>query len=303
MYVRALPAKPRIASNPYTWRAVFLCVTACLRKFKNYGWSIMLVSRWTAFIEIYVKVILSILFVIGAMLLLQSSLNHLKLRALVAEATSSRLQISAAAIEAAIVRADALGFAIDEMSGLQAFVDREQSRDPSIAQILIVSPIGSSILSSGLQEIPGSERDEVMRRVLASGDRITRLDVGPRLYTGRLLYDSSDAVMGAVILTSPTETFIDQARLAFHRMTNAYLIIFGMISVLIVPFIIFQFSAVRHAYQALVTDADAVLGHQPEDAETLRAAIDAGADAYAAAEAEFEAIMSDDPQQASERPA
>lgn len=263
----------------------------------------MLVSRWTAFIEIYVKVILSILFVIGAMLLLQSSLNHLKLRALVAEATSSRLQISAAAIEAAIVRADALGFAIDEMSGLQAFVDREQSRDPSIAQILIVSPIGSSILSSGLQEIPGSERDEVMRRVLASGDRITRLDVGPRLYTGRLLYDSSDAVMGAVILTSPTETFIDQARLAFHRMTNAYLIIFGMISVLIVPFIIFQFSAVRHAYQALVTDADAVLGHQPEDAETLRAAIDAGADAYAAAEAEFEAIMSDDPQQASERPA
>lgn len=251
----------------------------------------MIVSGWTVFREIYAKVIISILFVIGAMLLLQSSLNHLKLRALVAEATSSRLQISAAAIEAAIVRADSLGFAIDEMSGLQDLIDRTQRRDPSIAQILIVSPIGASILSSGSQEIPHSDRDQLMRRVLGSGDSVTRLDVGPRLYTGRLLYDSSNAVMGAVILTTPTESFIYQSRLTFHRMTNAYLIIFGMISVMIIPFIILQFSSVRHAYQALALSGEAASVQVGPEADMLREAIAEGDAAFAAAEAEFEALL------------
>lgn len=253
----------------------------------------MSVSGWIVFREIYAKVILSILFVIGAMLVLQSSLNHLKLRALVAEATSSRLQISASAIEAAIVRAESLGFAIDEMSGLQDLIDREQGRDPSIAHILIVSPIGTSILSSGSEDIPPSERDQVMRRVLGSGDTVTRLDVGQRLYTGRLLYDSSNAVMGAVILTTPTESFTRQSRLTFFRMTNAYLIIFGLISVLIIPFIIFQFASVRHAYQALAPSEDAASAEVGADADMLREAIAEGDAAFAAAEAEFEALLTE----------
>lgn len=247
-------------------------------------------SRWIVVREIYAKVILSILFVIGAMLLLQSSLNHLKLRALVAEATSSRLQISAAAIEVAIVRADALGFSIDEMSGLQDLIDRERMRDPSIEQILIVSPIGIPILASGAENVPGDERDQVMRRVLGSGDTLTRLDVGPRLYTGRLLFDSSNAVMGAVILTTPTETFIYQSQRAFRRMTSAYLAIFGLISVVIIPFIIFQFSSVRHAYQALAPGGQGAQVRTSRELGALRHAIAEGDAAYAAAEAELDVL-------------
>lgn len=262
----------------------------------------LLVSGWQVFREIYVKVILSILFVIGAMLLLQSSLNHLKLRALMAEATSSRLQISAAAIESEIVRADSLGFSIDEMSGLQDLIDRVRERVPSIAQILIVSPIGAPILTAGTEDLLVSEREQVLRRVLGSGDTITRLDVGSRLYTGRLLYDSSNAVMGAVILTTPTESFIQQSRLTFHRMTNAYVIIFGAISVLIVPFIIFQFSSVRHAYQALSLDEATSPNKQTAEAEALRHAISEGNIAYQAAELEFETLLRTDTPATTETP-
>lgn len=251
-------------------------------------------SGWIVVREIYVKVILSILFVIGAMLLLQSSLNHLKLRALVAEATSSRLQISAAAIEAAIVRADSLGFSIDEMAGLQDLIDRERMRDPSIEQIFIISPIGMPILTSGGQDVPGDERDQVMRRVLGSGDVLTRLDVGPRLYTGRLLFDSSNAVMGAIILTTPTETFIYQAQRAFERMTSAYLSIFGLIAMAIIPFIIFQFSSVRHAYQALVPEGRVVPVRASSELSALRHAITEGDAAFASAEAEFNALLTDE---------
>ena len=83
------------------------------------------------------------------MLILQESLNHLKLRSLVAEATSSRLQISASSVEAAIVKAEGLGLSMDEMVGLQNLLDRERERDSSITKIEIVSPIGAPVFSSG----------------------------------------------------------------------------------------------------------------------------------------------------------
>ena len=73
------------------------------------------------------------------MLILQESLNHLKLRSLVAEATSSRLQISASSVEAAIVKAEGLGLSMDEMVGLQNLLDRERERDRSITKIEIVA--------------------------------------------------------------------------------------------------------------------------------------------------------------------
>lgn len=248
-------------------------------------------SGWTVFREVYAKVIFSILFVIGAMLLLQSSLNHLKLRSLAAEATSSRLQIAAAAIESAIVRADSLGFAIDEMAGLQDLIDRERARDASIEQIVIVSPIGAPIMTSGTDGLSSDEQEQVLRRVLGSGDTLTRLDTGPRLYTGRLLFDSSAAVMGAVILVTQTETFIAQAQAALRRMTNAYLVVFAVISVLVAPFIVFQFSSVRHAYSALAAEVDqANLQHTPE-VEALHDAIAAGNVAFQEAEQEFEGLL------------
>lgn len=243
--------------------------------------------------EVYAKVILSIFLVIGAMLVLQSSLNQIKLRSLMAEATSSRLQISAAAIESAVVRADSLGFAIDEMAGLQDLIDRERERDTSIAEILIISPIGTPIMTSGTDGLPADEQVQVVRRVLGSGDALTRLDTGLRLYTGRLLYDSSAAVMGAIVLVTPTQSFIFKARATLQRMTNAYLVVFAIIMTLLAPFIVFQFSSVRHAYSVLLEEVQqANLQHTVED-EDLHNAIVAGNVAFQEAEQEFEGLLAE----------
>ncbi|MEM9549660.1 MAG: hypothetical protein AAGA05_00710 [Pseudomonadota bacterium] len=226
-------------------------------------------------------------------------MNQLKLRALVSEATSSRLQIAAANIEASIVRADALGFAMDEMAGLQDLIDRERARDTTIAQIQIVTPVGTPLLTTGSQAMPEDERAQVMRRVLGSGDRMTRLDIGDRLYTGRLLYDSSDAVMGAVVITTPTEVYLSQANAAFQRMTQANMLIFGMIAVLLLPFIVVQFSGARHAYLALdpqsVDDPDPARA-QTADTKALQSVIAQGNAVYAETEAELDALMRDDTQ-------
>lgn len=206
--------------------------------------------------ELYFKIVFSILCVIGLMLVLQSSLNVLKIRSLAAEATSSRLQIAAAAIEDAIIRADSLGFSIEQMTGLQDLIDRERSRDDAIEQIIIVSPIGQPILASGFSDVFFNDREKVLRRVFGGGETLTRLDVGEKLYTGRLLFDSSSAVMGAIVLVTPAESFTVQVNAALQGMMRSYWMLFAIVVLLVVPFILNQFLSVGRAYRVLAHEVD-----------------------------------------------
>ncbi|WP_293450680.1 hypothetical protein [Planktotalea sp.] len=264
----------------------------------------MVSVNWFVFREVYFKIVISILAVIASMLLLQSSLNNLKLRSLVAEATSSKLQITASTIESAIVRAEGLGLAMDEMAGLQDLLDRERARDASIVRIEVVSPIGAPIVVSGTiatdandpkqVERLASEREQAFRRVLGARDKVTLFDAGPHLYTGRILYDSSDAVMGAIVLTTPTRQYLSRANRSLKNMTNAYLAIFALVAVLLVPFIIFQFSGVRHAYRALDPDLIGTvtkISDLPEAAQDIVSTIEAGQSAFSIASAELDQYL------------
>ncbi|MFN3607380.1 MAG: hypothetical protein ACK4SS_09360 [Cypionkella sp.] len=251
-------------------------------------------ENWHVFREIYFKIILSILIGIAAMLILQNSLNQLKLRALVAEATSSRLQITAATIEASVVKAEALGLAMDEMIGLNDLLTRERARDASIEHIIIVSPIGTPIVSAGAADLPLADKDMVLRRILGGGEKMTLYDAGARLYTGRVLRDSSDAVMGAVIVTTQTQTYLSRARAAFAQMTTSYMMIFAAVAALIVPFIFYLFSGVRHAFRAFDdTPAKAAADDLNPSADTadLRKAMAASQAGYNAVAREVDDIL------------
>lgn len=207
--------------------------------------------EWQVFRELYLKVLLSVFTVIVAMLLLQGALNQLKLRALVAEATSSRQQISASSIEGSVLQAEALGFAIDEMTGLQDLIDRERAEDPSIVQIAIVSPIGTPLLSSGNADTTPEESERVLRRVIGAQEKMTRIDAGERLYTGRLLFDSSGAIMGAIVIVAETDAYMSDAQASLSQMRLVYLSIFVFVALLLVPFVMLQFAGVRHAFKML----------------------------------------------------
>ncbi|WP_282077563.1 hypothetical protein [Epibacterium ulvae] len=256
----------------------------------------MMSVSWLVFREVYLKIILSVLAVVAAMLVLQNSLNQLKLRSLAAEATSSRLQISASTIETAIVRAEGLGLAMDEMEGLADLLDRELSRDGSIAKISIVSPIGTPVFQSGDATLPQDEVEDMLRRIMGTRDKVTVFDAGERLYTGRLLFDSSGVVMGAVILATPTEKYLAQAQGAFAKMHLFALIIFGCVTAVLVPFILFQFSGLNSAFHAL--DPACLLGAKARaamatDTTGVQSAIDAGNAEYAAAVIELDELLAE----------
>lgn len=238
--------------------------------------------RWRMFTELYLKILLSVLAVIAVMLLLEGGLNQLKLRALVAEATSSRHQISASTIEASVVQAEGLGFAIDQMTGLQDLLDRQRDQDPSVSHISIVSPIGTVLLSSGAIVMSKGELDRVLRRVLGAQEKTTRFDAGERLYTGRLLYDSSNAIMGAIIMVAPSELYLANAQQSFAQMRLLYVIIFGLCAVVLLPLVIFQFAGARHAFRvldprALDENGQAVTTVASPEAAELKARVAQGA--------------------------
>lgn len=261
-------------------------------------------SNLIFFREVYFKIVLSILIVIAAMLILQNSLNTLKLRSLVDEATSTKLQITASTIASAIVRAEGLGLAMDEMAGLQDLIERELARDQSIVKIEVVSPIGTPVVVSGV--IPTNpndpkhvdrlikEREQAFRRVLGARDEVTFFNSGSHLYTGRVIYDSSDAVMGVIVLTTPTHQYLSRANQSLHMMTNAYVAIFTVVAILLVPFIIFQFSGVRHAYRALdpdLIDTDSRIADLSEVAQNIVVTTEAGQSAFSRASSELDELL------------
>lgn len=257
--------------------------------------------RWRIFTELYLKILLSVLAVVSVMLLLEGGLNQLKLRALVAEATSSRHQISASTIEASVVQAEGLGFAIDQMTGLQDLIDRQRDQDPSVSHIAIVSPIGDMLLSSGAIVMSDGELDRVLRRVLGSQEKTTRFDAGERLYTGRLLYDSTDAIMGAIIMVAPSELYMASAQQSFAEMRLLYVMIFGLCAVLLLPLVIVQFAGVRHAFRvldprALDEHGQALIAVASPDAVELKAKVAQGAAKIAELEGELAQLATVEPQ-------
>ncbi|WP_310621203.1 hypothetical protein [Flexibacterium corallicola] len=201
------------------------------------------------------RITLSILVVIAGVLALQSILSPLKFRSLVAEAVSSRLQVVAGAVETLVHRGEGVGMSLKEMSGLAGLVLREKERGEQIQHILVVSPKGDIIVSAGGLQIPQKDRGAVMRRVLGSGEKITTVDRGELLYSGRLLFDSSNSVMGAVIVSSSAKHFMKDVSQTTSRLNWAYLSIFGLILVFLVPLVLMGFGKINQFYYSLTSES------------------------------------------------
>ena len=255
---------------------------------------------WAIFREIHLRVISAVLVVIASMLLLQSGLNQLKFRSLVADATASSLQVIASTVETAVQRAEQAGLSIEEITGLEDLMMRERDRKESVELISVVSPLGTPLVSVGMAALPAEDRDAVLRRVLNSGERLTSLDTGDLLYVGRLLYDSSNQPMGAVILATPTEELAAVSRLTVDRLNLAYASIFLLLALLVTPFIFVRFASVGAVFRVLGPEAleshagDGDARHaQVRDVEAM---IAEGNAAFADAERDLDQLSGSHPQ-------
>jgi hypothetical protein len=198
---------------------------------------------------IRLRVVVSTLAVIAVMLALQSALSLLKFRTLVVEATSSRLQVTANAIDVVIRRAEAVGLSIHEISDLNALVERERLRDPKIHQILLFDLQGTILAQSGDRNVLRKDMHEILPRVLTSDDKTITRESGEYLYAGRILRDSSNSIMGAILISEHTKELSAEVRETWSRLTLKYLGIFAIVAASVSLFSFFQLYAPKYFFR------------------------------------------------------
>jgi hypothetical protein len=248
------------------------------------------------FKEFYLKVLLSAWLVVAAMLAMQFSLNILKFKSLVGQATASQMQVVGSTIEANVMRAEQVGLAIDEIVGLQSLIEREAEKDPTISRIIVVSPVGQPLVQSDAEGLPVGDRDAVLRRVFSVAEQDRAIDRGEWIYSGRTLLDSSGIVMGAVILMAPTGVTKAATAAVRANLISNYGLIFALIAATLVPLVVYLFRDVGSIFGLLRTapTRGSVQEAYAGEAGDLASSLSIGNALYEQAEAELNATQGAD---------
>lgn len=203
------------------------------------------------FREFYLKVLLSAWLVIVAMLAMQLSLNVLKFKSLVGQATASQMQVVGSTIEASVLRAEQVGLAIEEIVGLQPLIEREVEKDPTISRIIVVSPTGRPLVQSDAEGLPEGDRAAVLRRIFSVSEQESAIDRGDWIYSGRTLLDSSGIVMGAVILMARSDVAMAATATVRSNLAEDYGLIFALVAAALIPLVVYLFRDVGAIYALL----------------------------------------------------
>ncbi|WP_109317701.1 hypothetical protein [Pseudovibrio ascidiaceicola] len=239
------------------------------------------------------RVVISALVVIAGMLALQSALSSLKFRTLVIEATSSRLQVTASAIDVVIQRAEAVGLSMHEISDLVSLIERERMRDPKILQIFLVNLQGTILAHSGQGTFLQEDMSEILPRVLVSNDKTMTFERGELLYASRILRDSSNSTMGAIVISELTENLLGKVRNTWTRLALMYLGIFAVVALFVSLFTAFQLSTPnRLLRRSDKADLDTL---KSKGADELKTQISNGKKAREAALLDLSKLSNDNP--------
>ncbi|NVO23031.1 hypothetical protein [Donghicola mangrovi] len=245
------------------------------------------------FREFYLKVLLSAWLVIVAMLAMQLSLNVLKFKSLVGQATASQMQVVGSTIEASVLRAEQVGLAIEEIVGLQPLIEREVEKDPTISRIIVVSPTGRPLVQSDAEGLPEGDRAAVLRRIFSVSEQESAIDRGDWIYSGRTLLDSSGIVMGAVILMARSDVAMASTATVRGNLLDNYGLIFGLVAAALIPLVVYMFRDVGAIY-GLLQQAPlrgTVTGTHTGEAGMLARDLEAGNAEYAQAESDLSTMQ------------
>lgn len=204
-----------------------------------------------AFREVYSKVILSLWIVVAAMLAMQFALNVLKFKSIAAQGVASQMQVVGSTVESSILRWEQVGLSMQEMDRLHDLISHEVARSDLIDNIVIVGPLGSIVQATDAQAIPEADRQAVMRRVLSGAEAETFIDQNDWVYSGRLLTGSNGAVMGAVIMAAPARLYVPAVASLTQNLSEIYIAIFVLVSLLMLPMIFYQFRGISSLYRVI----------------------------------------------------
>ncbi|MEM8553642.1 MAG: hypothetical protein AAGF71_02330 [Pseudomonadota bacterium] len=217
--------------------------------------------------QFHVNVILAVWLIIGTLLLLQFFLNSLKYQELIVGATSDRMQVTADIIESAIVRAEQIGLRIDEIENLGVLIERQLEQAPLIDDIRILDSAGMIISDTETVPLSDADRALVVRRVMSRDAEIVTFELGDRLFTSRVVLDSSSTRMGIILISTDRSIYQPSIIRAQSSLATSFLIVFLFVSLLAIPLVFLGFFKVTRALDFL---EDKFIGTPADAARTAK---------------------------------
>jgi len=225
-------------------------------------------------------------------------LNTIKLKALMTEATASRLHLAIDMIEAGLRKDPRLRITPHSVGNFDALAEAAMERFPEIEGFFLFGTRGPRVLAE-VGHPPGRMHIRpVFMRVMSPKFARSAQDLHGTLFSGRRILDPSGKVAGAVVLHLPVNSFGPEFRDARSRLLRRYVLIFCALVVLLIPITYFQFRRLGRTYRALspgnITASSGKRGIGRGQDTDILAEIAAGNAAYGEAAAELTDILPPD---------
>jgi len=154
-----------------------------------------------AFIEVHLKLIVTIWIILVSVLGLLVFMNAIKFSNLMSSVVSSQLQVMAGSLERSIVQSEKLGLPLREMNTLPGLLLKAQQRDENITNIAVISQQGEVLFTLTQPTWQGTpEQPALLRRALKSSEPAWLMEQDEVLYSGLQLFDGTGQMIGSIVI-------------------------------------------------------------------------------------------------------
>lgn len=202
---------------------------------------------------LYIKVLLAVWLVLAVVVVLQLTMNSVKIKSLVAETVASRVDVLAGAVADRVERAERLGLRPAEIETLDALLRRAVDRDDDIAAMHVLSAVGDPVASFPDRPFAAAEAALAIRRLQTGSEPRSLHDDGRMIHVGRALTDSAGEPLGYVVTSFGHAVIEADVAVARSRLRRASLLILAVSAALVAPFVVVGFSGARALVRTLLS--------------------------------------------------
>jgi len=206
-----------------------------------------------AFIEVHLKLVITIWIILISVLGLLYLMNHMKFNSLMSDVVSSRLQVMSSSLERSIIKADQLGLPLRSMNNLPELLNRTKARDDQVQAIHIINRQGEVLFSTDPSRIGLPLDSTLQRRALKGNEPSWLLDRDTTLYSGLQLFDGVQQLMGSIVIAYNKSSYgsvLAQVKLHLLEMT---LMIFATFALLIFIAVRLGFGDVNNVFKLITS--------------------------------------------------
>ncbi|MEH6651234.1 MAG: hypothetical protein V7707_14500 [Motiliproteus sp.] len=204
-----------------------------------------------AFLEVHLKLIMTIWIILVSVLGLLYLMNHMKFTSLMSTVVASQLEVMSTSLERSIIKGEQLGLPLSGMDNLPELMQRAKGRDDQVSAIYVINQHGQVLFATDSNSLETLHKESILRRALKGSEASWFLEQDTTLYSGLQLFDGAQQLMGSIVIGYDKSAYagaVAQVKLHLLEMT---LMIFGVFALLIVVVVRLTFGDVNNVFKLI----------------------------------------------------